>query len=148
MTLTSFCIWFNSRSPFLMTSWYWAFFLSGRLVSMMSPTLSILALILPDEMNLDNSASRKEVDTPKEAAMDVNITLQYIHYIILDHRIREGRNTFCKPPGTGSMPTLCTPLPSTLRSVPAGDSPSCPGTHLLSREFIDAIMNVLLDRCY
>lgn len=58
ITLDNFCTLFNNKSPCLITAWNWPFLWSGRLVSTIPPTRSILQWSRPAEMKRDNSLKR------------------------------------------------------------------------------------------
>lgn len=59
ITRESFCTRLSSTSPCLITSWYWKFTLSGRIVSTTPPTLSILQDSRPAAMKRDSSLQER-----------------------------------------------------------------------------------------
>ncbi len=75
MTLESFWIRLSKKSPCLIVDWYKAFFASGRLVSKIPATLSILQLSLPAAMNRESSESKNGMLTPNDFAMASIVTL-------------------------------------------------------------------------
>lgn len=58
MTLESFCTRVSNKSPCFTTELNCAFFRSGRFVSTIPPTLSILQCNLPAAINVDNSLQK------------------------------------------------------------------------------------------
>mmetsp|Transcript_91087 Transcript_91087/g.150945 ORF Transcript_91087/g.150945 Transcript_91087/m.150945 type:complete len:129 (-) Transcript_91087:1000-1386(-) len=77
MAPDSFCIRLSSRSPCLMISTYTWLRLSDVFDSITPPTLSILQVNFPEEMNDESSVSMKEDDTPNSVAMASSVTDRY-----------------------------------------------------------------------
>lgn len=80
MTLDNFCTRLSKMSPCLMTAWYCQFFESGRLVSTMPPTLSILQWRRPAAMYRDNSLERDKEKAEQSELWKECSWLKFIHH--------------------------------------------------------------------